>query len=110
MQTAGIIYHVTDLSATAAFYESIGFRIDYRSADKVVAYVGAFWFEFLPGQSGAPGIALAIKVGDVDAFYARVKDLGLKPATAPVTHPWGRRAFMLQDPDGYHLEFYNEAA
>jgi predicted lactoylglutathione lyase len=106
---AGLICHVTDLAATTVFYESLGFRIDYQASDKVVAYLGTFWVEFLPGQAGAHGMTLVIQVDDVDAYYTHVREIELKPTSAPATHPWGRRSFMLQDPDGYHLEFYSPA-
>jgi predicted enzyme related to lactoylglutathione lyase len=52
------------------------------------------------GGSGAPVPDLSIEVDDVDAVYARAKEIG-----CPVVHelrdePWGVRRFFITDPTG----------
>ncbi len=48
-----------------------------------------------------------IKVDDVDVEYNRQEKLGLTPATKPSNWEWGNREFILKDPDGYKLCFWN---
>lgn len=44
-------------------------------------------------------------VDDVDAFYSRLVEAGLVPASPPEDAPWRERYFHLIDPDGHELSF-----
>lgn len=35
--------------------------------------------------------------------------MGMKPSSEPRDWPWGRREFVLRDPDGYKLVFFKKA-
>jgi predicted lactoylglutathione lyase len=105
---SGVICYVKDLDETAAFYESLGFRMK-RDADQLTAYVNWFWITFRtqeeqPAVRGA-GTYLYIKVEDIQEFYEGVLALGRKPATEP-TKKAGMIEFELTDPDGYNLVFF----
>ena len=52
------------------------------------------------------GLVVDVPVVDVDAHHRSVLDAGVKPATEPADMPWGVRAFIVTDPAGVHLEFF----
>lgn len=52
------------------------------------------------GGSGTPVPDISIEVDDVDAVYARVRNLGHTIEYELVDEPWGVRRFYLRDPAG----------
>jgi uncharacterized glyoxalase superfamily protein PhnB len=54
--------------------------------------------------------ALGLTVGDVDAAYRALVDLGgagglaIELSGPPKEHPWGEKSFLLTDPDGNRWE------
>lgn len=65
-------------------------------SDKTVALFGA-------GSAEAAANRTAIVefiVDDVDAEYARLRELISDVVTEPTTMPWGNRALLFRDPDG----------
>lgn len=54
------------------------------------------------------GVFLSIKVDDADASYQEVVAKGIKPSSEPRDWPWGNREFVVRDPDGYKLVFFQK--
>jgi uncharacterized glyoxalase superfamily protein PhnB len=54
------------------------------------------------------GIYININVENIDAYYQSLLDKGLKPSSSPHDWPWGNREFVIRDPDGYKLVFYEK--
>lgn len=52
------------------------------------------------GGSGTPVPQLSIEVDNVDAVYAKAKQLGLKIVYDITDEPWGVRRFYVRDPFG----------
>lgn len=52
------------------------------------------------GGSGAPVPDLSIEVDDVDAVYARAKEIGCEVVHELRDEPWGVRRFFIADPTG----------
>jgi catechol 2,3-dioxygenase-like lactoylglutathione lyase family enzyme len=119
---SGITCYIKDLDVTAAFYESLGFRFGKRDERQMTAYVNWFWITFIAqdsedkpaflkeahlGDRGS-GLYLHLKVEDVDAVYAEVVELGMKPSSEPRDWPTGSREFVLRDPDGYKIVFFSK--
>jgi catechol 2,3-dioxygenase-like lactoylglutathione lyase family enzyme len=110
---SGITCHVEDLARSAEFYETIGFRRGKEESDRVTFYVNWFFVTLVGhdqaevGAKGA-GLFLYIKVDDVEDFHKAVLSKGLKPAGEPERQPSGNREFVLQDPDGYNLVFFQK--
>lgn len=52
------------------------------------------------------GVYAYINVDNVDAKYEELIEAGFKPHTEPKDWPWGNREFILKDPDGYKLCFW----
>ena len=110
---SGITCHVEDLARSAEFYETIGFRRGKEESDRVTFYVNWFFVTLVAeDQTEAPtkgaGLFLYIKVDDVEEFHHAVRSKGLEPAGEPERQPSGNREFVLQDPDGYSLVFFQK--
>jgi len=110
---SGITCHVQDLERAAEFYETIGFRRGKEERDQVTFYVNWFFVTLVAqdqAEAGAKGEGLFvyIKVDDVEDFHKGVLSKGLKPAGDPERKPSGNREFVLEDPDGYNLVFFQK--
>jgi catechol 2,3-dioxygenase-like lactoylglutathione lyase family enzyme len=109
---SGVAYSVEDLSRTAEFYEALGFRRGKEEPDRVTFYVNWFFVTFVAQETDAPqkgaGVYLHVKVDDVEGFHEGVLSKGLKPEGAPDKRPSGNREFVLRDPDGYNLVFFQK--
>lgn len=122
---SGILCFASDLNKTAEFYESLGFEFKKRTQESAAAYLNWFWIEFVAqdkaeksvfqkeididhaNYNGA-GLFVHISVENVDEFYKAALAKGLKPSSKPKNFPWGRREFVLRDPDGYKLVFFQK--
>jgi catechol 2,3-dioxygenase-like lactoylglutathione lyase family enzyme len=110
---AGITCHVEDLARAAKFYERIGFRRGKEESDRVTFYVNWFFVTLVAGDQSAAGpkgegLFVHIKVDDVEEFHKAVLAEGLEPAGEPERRPSWNREFVLRDPDGYNLVFFQK--
>jgi catechol 2,3-dioxygenase-like lactoylglutathione lyase family enzyme len=110
---SGITCHVEDLARAAEFYESIGFRRGKEESDRVTFYVNWFFVTLVAQdqtqtRTKGAGLFLYVKVDDVEGFHKAVLSKGLKPAGEPERRPSGDREFVLRDPDGYNLVFFQK--
>jgi catechol 2,3-dioxygenase-like lactoylglutathione lyase family enzyme len=119
---SGITCYVKDLGKTAEFYEAIGFRRGKEEPDRVTFYVNWFFVTFIAQDreedtelrkeaqlpSKGSGLFLYIKVDDVEDFHKAVLAKGMKPLREPKVRPSGNREFILRDPDGYKLAFFQK--
>lgn len=109
---SGLTYYVTDMDKTAKFYEALGFKFGKYGEHATTVYLNWFSVEFRPQakpvESSNTGVLANINVEDVDEFYKGVKAKGLKPASEPTDTSQGRREFLLHDPDGYNLVFFQK--
>ena len=119
---SGITCYVKDLSRTADFYDVLGFRRGNEAPGRLTCYVNWFSVTFvaqdhetdpalqeeiqLPDKGA--GLFTYIKVDDVDEAYQGVLAAGMKPDGEPRKRPSGNREFILRDPDGYKLVFFQK--
>lgn len=118
MKITSLLLWVQENGLSTKFYKKLGFDV-IRSADdhSLVALNGfeitlvsmrdedAFAKDSMSADKGR-GMYVYIRVDDVDAKYKELNALGLKPATEPTDWQWGNREFILKDPDGYKLCFW----
>src|SRR3989344_4733550 len=111
------LFYTNDIKATAKFYEQLGFTVE-KGADTVKIKLGDFRLVFtnehttlIQNESGAEpkglGIFTYVEVADVDAYWDWLKKKGVRASTKPRDWPWGKREFVVKDPDGYKLVFYS---
>lgn len=99
-----------DMARAVAFYQALGFEVLYggRNARFTSFRAGGQYLnitaEFPPSARGGWGRAI-FYVSDVDAFYRRAVDRGLKPDFPPRDAAWGERYFHITDPDGHEISF-----
>jgi len=119
---SGVTYLVSDLQKTSAFYEALGFRLGKQDEGHLLCYVNWFWLDFIAQSSQSDlntpqdaqmanrgaGTYLHIKVESIDEFYAGVLSKGMKPESEPYKQKSGDRVFVLRDPDGYKLVFFEK--
>jgi catechol 2,3-dioxygenase-like lactoylglutathione lyase family enzyme len=110
---SGVTCHVGDLARAAEFYETIGFRRGKEESDRITFYVNWFFVTLVAqDQAEAPtkgaGLFIYIKVDDVEGFHKAAVSNGLKPVGEPERQPSGNREFVLRDPDGYNLVFFQK--
>lgn len=113
------LFYANNLEKTYEFYKQLGF--DARMADDGVRIkLGDFTLFFIDesktpiqNESGKTprglGIYTYVEVDDVDQYSASIKKNSIAPRTEPKTWPWGKREFVVKDPDGYKLVFYSPA-
>jgi catechol 2,3-dioxygenase-like lactoylglutathione lyase family enzyme len=121
---SGLTCYVMDLERTADFYESIGFRRGKEESGRATFYVNWFFVTFISQDGGddadlrkeadlrtkarGAGQFLYIKVDDIADFHKGAVAAGMKPAGEPKVAASGNREFVLRDPDGYKLVFFQK--
>ncbi len=116
--------YVTDTAASVSFYRQLGFEV--ISDDGVVAEVqlNGFRVQFIDkdsakeldesfqkdalGEPKGTGIYINVEVEEIDNYYKKLREARIAPSTAPRDWPWGRREFVVRDPDRYKLVFYQK--
>ena len=112
----------SDVAASVAFFERLGFRELFRDSPSAPRYaaVGRDAVELhLQWHADAGRTDLGDRpvyrflVDDVDALFARLGAASRPPEgghrspwAEPGDTPWGTREFHLRDPDGNGLQFY----
>ena len=119
---SGITCYVSDLTKAGEFYETIGFRRGKQEPDRMTFYVNWFFVALIAqdrqedagsrGGADLPnkgtGLFTYVKVDDVDDYYKAVVSKGLSPESEPQARHGGQREFVLRDPDGYSLVFFEK--
>jgi catechol 2,3-dioxygenase-like lactoylglutathione lyase family enzyme len=110
---SGITCYVSDLFRTAEFYETIGFRRGKEEPDRVTFYVNWFFVTFIVQErqevaERGSGLFTYVKVDNVDDYHEALVSKGFSPESEPQARHGGQREFVLRDPDGYQLVFFEK--
>jgi catechol 2,3-dioxygenase-like lactoylglutathione lyase family enzyme len=119
---SALVLYVKDLDRTVDFYEALGFNFKIRKTARARAYLNWFWLEFLASdkeekkefleeakvEPKGGGLYIYISVDNIDAFYQELLVRHMKPSSEPRDWPWGNREFVMRDPDGYKLVFFQK--
>lgn len=120
---SGITCYAKDLAKTVTFYEALGFLFRKKEATHATAYLNWFWIDFVSigledkaafleeakSKNKGAGLYINISVDEIDELYSELVAKGLKPSGEPKDWPWGNREFVLRDPDGYKLVFFQKS-
>jgi len=112
-----VLFYASDLKKTAEFYKQLGFAVE-REEDMVRVKLGDFRLAFvdenktpIKNESGmkpkGTGVFVYVEVEDVDKYFKSLKEKGVRTSSEPRDWPWGKREFVVKDPDGYKLVFYS---
>ena len=120
--------YCSNLEATLAFYVGVlGFKINYQRDEEKFVYLeknsAHMMFEqtgtgrnWITGKLERPygrGINFQIEVEQIDEFYKNIQERNIA-IFMPMEEKWyrrnqdlvGNKQFLVQDPDGYLLRFY----
>ncbi len=114
---SSLLFYSTDLNKTFDFYKTLGFEVE-KKEKMVTFHINWFVVNFIDkehsefkkgfGEPKGNGMFVYIKVDDVDAFYKFAIEKGITPSSEPRDWEWGNREFVIKDPDGYKLVFFNK--
>ncbi len=121
MKFTGLTFWVQDQKVSEGFYQKIGFEVvgssDMMATLKLDDFElmlvsakgssGEFATDALADKKGK-GLYVNLSVEDVDKKYQELKAAGIEPKTEPRDWPWGNREFVLKDPDGYKIVFWQK--
>ncbi len=109
---SALVYKVSDMARTIAWYEGLGFAVAKNEDDRVVTmYVNWFSIEFHlvnEGDDKPKSGPLVLASVEIDTFYERAMAAGYKPEYGPEKTVNGRTEFALRDPDGYLMIFFEK--
>ena len=63
--------------------------------------------QFAQDRVSVAGPELTLRVDDVDATVARLREVGVTITEEPSDQPWGARHAWLLDPDGRRMSVYS---
>jgi catechol 2,3-dioxygenase-like lactoylglutathione lyase family enzyme len=101
---AGLTLHVADVERSLTFYRELpGAEVLYHLPGRFAL------LKFGPGRLGLltdqkRQFHVEFEVPDLDAAVVALRERGVE-ADGPTMRPWGERDVLVQDPDGYLLEF-----
>jgi glyoxylase I family protein len=119
----GVRYQVTDVPRAVAFYtQHLGFKLEHQhlpefanvslgDAQILLSGPGASGSRPMPnGEPQKPGgwNRVVLKVSDLPAFIAELKQAGLRFRNEMETGPGGRQ-IQIEDPDGNPIELFEPA-
>lgn len=96
-----------DLAQSMAFYQALGFEVEWSDADMAALRLGpvAFLLQAFDHPAFIQNYQMHLLVEDVDAWHAQVLASGVVGrygvrVDPPQDQPWGLRDFPLFDPSG----------
>ncbi len=107
------VLFVADLDAEIAFYQALGFEIEYRELGFAgLAFEGRILFGLQQRvgatfDEGQP-LIWQIGTGDIDAVHERCLQTGLPVQQTPELAAWGEWLMRLRSPNGYQLVIEGE--
>lgn len=122
MNITKLVLWVQENTLSEKFYKKLGFEVIQSDDSHSLVSLHGFDLDLVSMRDEAPftgdslagdkgkGMYIYINVDDIDATYHQLTEQGFTPATTPKDWPWGNREFILKDPDGYKLCFWQPIA
>jgi catechol 2,3-dioxygenase-like lactoylglutathione lyase family enzyme len=115
-----LMLYVTDVKKSVEFYKKLGFTVVEEQKEYGAVRLGHFELHFhdkraVPGsyfrkeslaEPKGAGLYIYVEVKQVDAYYRQLLEAGIVTSTSPRDWPWGKREFVVRDPDAYKFVFY----
>lgn len=118
MNITNLVLWVQENKLAEKFYKKLGFDVLQSTDEHSIVALGGFELDLvnmrdeelfaqdaLAADKGR-GVYIYVRVDNVDATHDALIAKGLTPATTPKNWPWGKREFIVKDPDGYKLCFW----
>ena len=118
MKITNLVLWVQENKLSERFYKKLGFQVAQSDDDHSLVLLHGFGLDLVSMRDEAPftrdsmagdkgrGLYIYLHVDDVNATYRMLVAKGFLPVSTPKDWPWGNREFILKDPDGYKLCFW----
>lgn len=118
MRVTHLTLWVQENKLSEKFYKKLGFTVDQSDDDHSLVSLHEFGLDLVSMRDEDPftrdsmsgdkgrGVYIYLQVDNVDAQHKALVSIGLMPYTQPKNWPWGNREFIIKDPDGYKLCFW----
>jgi uncharacterized glyoxalase superfamily protein PhnB len=102
---------VHNVRESAKFYvEALGFTLTsdlggwiFVSKDNCMIMLGECPDDMAPSELGCHNYFGYLRVDDVDAYYAQLRQKGIDSLNGIADQPWGMREFGIKTPDGHRI-------
>lgn len=120
MKFTSILFWVGENKLSEKFYKKLGFEVTTSNDRLSVVRLGDLELQLVSMRDEAPhstdslagdkgkGMFIYLNVPNADQAYAKLVKDGIKPRTEPKDWEWGNREFIVKDPDGYKLCFWQK--
>lgn len=118
MKITNILFWVQENKISEKFYKRLGFEVVESDEEHSTLSLNGFKIDLVSMRDEEKfskdsmsvdkgrGVYIYIQTEDVDIKYTELIRLGLTPSTKPRDWSWGKREFIIKDPDGYKLCFW----
>lgn len=118
MRITNLLFWVQENKLSEKFYKKLGFEVLQSDDEHSLVSLNGFDIDLVNmrdeekfardsmSSDKGKGVYVYINVNNVDEKYKALPKTGLIPYTTPKDWPWGNREFILKDPDGYKLCFW----
>jgi uncharacterized glyoxalase superfamily protein PhnB len=118
MKITNLLFWVQENKLSEKFYKKLGFEVLQSDEEHSLVALNSFSIDLVSmrdeeqfardsmSADKGRGVYVYINVDTIDAKYQELTVAGLAPSTEPKNWPWGNREFILKDPDGYKLCFW----
>ena len=121
MKITNLVMWVQDASLSVKFYKKLGFAVVRSTEQSATVRLDQFELVLVTmrdeeefngdalSSAKGKGIYIYVHVDEnVNSYYKKLIQRGIVPRTEPRDWPWGNREFVVEDPDGYKLCYYQE--
>jgi uncharacterized glyoxalase superfamily protein PhnB len=120
MKITNLTLWVQENKLSEKFYKKLGFEVVRSDDAHSVVKLGDFEIMLVNMRDEEPftkdaialekgrGMYIYISVDDVDDTYTKLQKSGVAPYTEPKNWPWDNREFIVKDPGGYKLCFWQK--
>lgn len=118
MKFTNLLFWVQENHISTKFYKKLGFEVIHNEDTHSIVRLGnleitlvnirdetIFAHDSMNSEKGK-GMYIYIRTENVDKLYNKLCDKSMRTATKPKDWDWGNREFILKDPDGYKLCFW----
>lgn len=120
MNITSLVLWVQDATLSAKFYKKVGFEIVRVTEESATVKCGEFELTLVTmrdedefrrdsfASDKGKGMYIYVHVDNIDEKYNQLVKVESTPNAAPRDWPWGNREFVVKDPDGYKLCFWDK--